>query len=315
MKARILVVDEAPELRDRLCRVLAAEGHEVLEAEERAQALALAREDPLLLVVVGLSGEGLDVVGELRRAAPDTTVVAVADGTRPEMLGAAHRLGAWGCTNDASGVTDAVRRAADRARLLHDNQIVRDDLRRAVDDLDRLNARLADLANRDGLTGLYNSRSFREALDQELSRARRHGRAFSVILLDVDDFRDYDEACGRLAGDALLRTVARLLQEHGRGSTVIARWARDAFALLVPEVDGAGAQSYAETVRREIEEHAFAGREAQRRGRITISAGIATHPGTGSDGWGLIDAAERALEEAKVRGGNGVYLFEPVLRA
>jgi diguanylate cyclase (GGDEF)-like protein len=312
MKARVLVVDEVPERCDRLRRALSAEGHEVLEAEDRAQLLALAREDPLLLVVVGLAGDAAHLIGELRRAAPETTIVAAADGARPEALDAARRLGAWGCTGDAAGVAEAVRGAADRARLLRDNELVRADLRRAVDDLDRLNARLADLANRDGLTGLHNSRSFREALEQELSRARRHRRSFSVILLDVDDFRTYDEACGRLAGDALLRSVARLLQEHGRGSTVLARWSRDAFALLVPEVDGAGAQGYAEIVRRNVEEQTFAGREAQRRGRITVSVGIATHPETGGDAWGLLDAAERALEEAQVRGGNTVCLFEPV---
>jgi diguanylate cyclase (GGDEF)-like protein len=137
-------------------------------------------------------------------------------------------------------------------------------------------------------------------------RAQRYHGTFSLIFMDVDHFKHYNDTQGHLAGDEVLRTLGLLLLQEQRATTTAARYGGEEFVLMLPEAPKAGARALAEKVRTRVEAHPFAGREAQPAGAVTISAGVAAYPEDGSDANTLIEAADRALYEAKHSGRNKV---------
>jgi two-component system, cell cycle response regulator len=161
------------------------------------------------------------------------------------------------------------------------------------------------LASTDGLTDLYNHRTFHERLAQEVDRANRYARPLSLVMIDVDHFKIYNDTCGHPQGDMVLRELARLLREVSRTSDIVARYGGDEFALILPETDCVSAQKIGHRLRDHVERHAFAGEECLPRGTLTISVGVATHTlaGTKED---LVKSADGALYSAKRAGGNRV---------
>ena len=139
-----------------------------------------------------------------------------------------------------------------------------------------------------------------------MARCRRHKRWLSLAFADVDHFKKYNDAQGHLAGDSLLSELGRLLTSYGRKSTIIARYGGEEFVLVVPETDHHGALTYAENVRKLVENHPFPGRETQPDGKITLSIGVATFPEHGTDANALIKHADDALYRAKNSGRNSV---------
>ncbi len=175
--------------------------------------------------------------------------------------------------------------------------------------------KLEELALRDGLTGLYNHRFFQEALEAELARCSRHSRTAGLIFLDVDHFKNYNDLHGHVAGDDLLRSLARIISNtgddpeiriRGRLSDIAARYGGEEFVIILPEADKAGTAVRAERVRKQVEEYPFPGREQQPGGRLTVSIGVASFPGDALTKRELIEAADNALLKAKRAGRNRV---------
>jgi diguanylate cyclase (GGDEF)-like protein len=161
-------------------------------------------------------------------------------------------------------------------------------------------------ADRDGLTGLFNHRYLREALEVELARSRRHGHVFSLVLLDVDHFKHYNDTHGHLAGDEVLRGLGRIVLETNRITDLCARYGGEEFAILLPETGRAGVLVRAERMRRAVEEHPFPKRETQPLEKVTISLGCSCYPEDGQDAPTLIGRADEALYRAKQKGRNTV---------
>jgi diguanylate cyclase (GGDEF)-like protein len=204
-----------------------------------------------------------------------------------------------------------VNRAIDRYKLAADNHALMDHMKQNAEELERLNAQLTDMANRDALTGLYNHRYFREVLDKELARAERHDRVFSLVFIDIDHFKNYNDTHGHLAGDDLLRRLAGVLRQQSRKSTVVVRYGGEEFVLLVPEADQDAARQFAENLRRAVEQHPFPGRECQPSGKLTLSLGVAAFPVSGRTSTELIDHADKALYRSKHGGRNLVSVWDP----
>ena len=142
-------------------------------------------------------------------------------------------------------------------------------------DLEQANARLSELSMTDGLTGIANRRQFDEALDAEWKRARREGRAVSLLMIDVDHFKHYNDALGHLAGDDCLKRVAQALREHAaRPGDLFARYGGEEFAVIARNTDAGGASMLAERLRRAIEAEPFIFEKQPIK--VTISVGIAT---------------------------------------
>lgn len=166
-------------------------------------------------------------------------------------------------------------------------------------ELEQANQKLEDLARTDGLTGLFNHRHFQDTLAREMKLALRGGVALSVILLDVDHFKKYNDSFGHPAGDFVLKQIATVLTESARASDVVARYGGEEFAIILSMTDAEGAVVVAERVRAAVE-----GAEWPERA-ITASFGVASmgiyqSPST------LIKAADEALYAAKEAGRNRI---------
>jgi two-component system cell cycle response regulator len=109
----------------------------------------------------------------------------------------------------------------------------------------------------DGLTQIHNKRYLFEALERELIRARRHSRALSVIMFDIDFFKRINDECGHLAGDYVLRELSEVVQERIRRDEVFARYGGEEFVIMLPETELEGAVTLAETLREKVSEHRF----------------------------------------------------------
>jgi diguanylate cyclase (GGDEF)-like protein/putative nucleotidyltransferase with HDIG domain len=177
--------------------------------------------------------------------------------------------------------------------------------------LTTLRTRIADANRTDPLTGLINRRAFEELLELELERAERAGRPISVVVGDIDRFREVNEQNGHAAGDAALQSVARNALKWKRRIDVAARIGGEEFGLLLPETDERGAFIVAERLRRAAH-RSF----AETTAGVKFSFGVATAPGHGADAVGLLRAADQAVAAAKDLGGDRTVIYsDEVARA
>lgn len=173
-------------------------------------------------------------------------------------------------------------------------------------ELEQKNRQLKALADTDALTGLKNRRAFEDRLEQELARARRHGHPLSLVLLDIDHFKSYNDSYGHPKGDDVLRQVGRLLSRMMRDTDFAARYGGEEFAILLSQTDRGGAKQVAERLRKGIEDAAWEERPITASlGVASLAAGMDTVPE-------LIEHADRALYRSKEAGRNRVSVANPV---
>ena len=165
---------------------------------------------------------------------------------------------------------------------------------------------VAEQAVTDELTGLSNNRRFRELISKEAARAERFGHELSLIMLDIDDFKQINDTYGHLQGDKVLRMVGRVLQLESRGVDEPARYGGEEFAVALPETGLEGALDLAERVRARIESEQVPRAGGGGPVSVTASIGVASMPGSADGGEKLIAAADAALYEAKRAGKNRV---------
>ncbi|HLJ55890.1 MAG TPA: diguanylate cyclase, partial [Chthonomonadaceae bacterium] len=164
--------------------------------------------------------------------------------------------------------------------------------------LERLNSQLEALATTDCLTGLNNHRRFQETLRSEIERAARTGSTLSVLLLDVDEFKAYNDTYGHPAGDTVLKMLGDILRDTARSSDLVSRYGGEEFAIIVTDSDAEGAMFAAERFRVAIESAPWPER------RITASFGVATQSAAANDPAALVALADSALYRSKNRGRN-----------
>jgi diguanylate cyclase (GGDEF)-like protein len=176
--------------------------------------------------------------------------------------------------------------------------------------VEELIARLYDAARTDPLTKLSNRRGFRELLDLELARARRGGTQMTVVVGDLDHFKEVNDRAGHQVGDAALQRLARVLQHGKRQIDAVARVGGEEFALILPDTDAHDGFLVAERLRCEVREE-FAADTVP----VTISFGVAAYPAQGETAASLLRAADEALYAAKASGRNRTVLHSPALRS
>lgn len=188
-------------------------------------------------------------------------------------------------------------------------------LERAVQErtaeLETANRELKRLATTDGLTGLLNHRAFQEVLAFELLRAKRHPRPLTLCMVDIDNFKQFNDALGHPAGDELLREVARTVRESLRAIDIIARYGGEEFAVILLDTDPLEGRRAAEKIGETVRHRIFSGEEHQPGGRVTVSIGIAAYPEQARSQAELIEKADIALYEAKRQGKDRAVLFGP----
>ncbi len=184
--------------------------------------------------------------------------------------------------------------------------------KQAAAELMAANAKLDDLAHRDGLTDLSTRRAFDESLEREVGRSRRAKTPLSLLLIDVDWFKRYNDAYGHPAGDECLRAVARCIQATARRPTdLAARYGGEEFAVILPETDARGAFVIAETLKAAVRDLQLEHNGSEKK-VVTVSIGVATFEGTGElEIAKLLRRADEALYGAKAAGRDRVHGWRP----
>lgn len=173
--------------------------------------------------------------------------------------------------------------------------------------LEEANRKLKIMATLDGLTGLYNRQSFDEILSKEWSRSDRHGQPLSLIMVDIDNFKNVNDTYGHQAGDLAIREIAMALKKTVRKCDYVSRYGGEEFAVILPQTELPNAFLTAERLRSAVQTHAFS---LKKNGnlRLTVSCGVATaHPKGDAKPEALIDEADSALYKAKTTGRNQVF--------
>lgn len=164
--------------------------------------------------------------------------------------------------------------------------------------------RLEQLSTTDGLTGLTNHRHFQTRLQAETERARRSNLALSLLMVDVDHFKRFNDRYGHPSGDTALREVARVLSDGRRINDLVCRYGGEEFAIVLPDTDGDAAEGLAERIRVRFTGQAESA--TKHLHGLTVSIGVASAPEDGSTAQDLLQSADVALYRAKRRGRNRV---------
>jgi len=192
-------------------------------------------------------------------------------------------------------------------------------LRQGQEALAAINTTLAEknkelhvLSITDGLTGLHNRKHFMEVLAHEMARARRHTHPFSVMMVDIDHFKQYNDTFGHQAGDDLLRKIGAIFTETLRSVDCASRYGGDEFIVLLPEVGAGGALDVANRIRERVTAEVVNG--DTKRVAVTATIGVACFPEHGETPEAIIASADGALYDAKRNGRNRVLLVRNTLR-
>lgn len=197
-----------------------------------------------------------------------------------------------------------------RARLLRSEDASRaanEALESQLQEIHALQAQLREQAHRDPLTGLYNRRYFDNALEREWMQSKREGQPLSLVLIDIDFFKQINDTYGHPAGDEVLKQMAAQLDEQTRASDVVCRYGGEEFLVLLPGMSQADALERSEQWRTRFVSTVMVFGEL--RIQATISIGIAAYPGHGTSAQALIRSADHALYCAKNEGRNCVRVF------
>ncbi len=179
-------------------------------------------------------------------------------------------------------------------------------------ELAEANTRLAQLAVTDGLTGLFNHRHLHERLTLEIERSARNGLPLSLLMIDVDHFKNYNDRNGHPTGDELLRQLARIMGDGRRANDFVARYGGEEFAIVLVDTPKFTAAQVAERLRAQVAEYRFEHRDEQPGGLVSISIGVSSFPDDAVEGDGLVRMADEALYRAKREGRNRVVLASPI---
>ena len=182
----------------------------------------------------------------------------------------------------------------------------REELASINETLREKNVELHEISITDSLTGLYNRKHLMETLDKEVSRSQRHSRSFSLLVIDIDHFKKYNDTYGHLAGDEVLSKLASVFKESIRSSDYAARYGGEEFIIMLPEIGPEQGVEAAERIRHKVAEEIFSGDGESIK--VTISVGVACYPKNGKDAESVIRNADAALYEAKELGRNLVIL-------
>ena len=310
-RIKILVVDDEQIIREMLKEHLTDEGYTVTAVGSGEAALEIFKEDPEHMVItdIRMGGmSGVQLLEEIRNLEPEAVVIMITSHASLDSAVETMRAGAYDYIfkpfEDLDQITQVVMRAMDKIALLHENQMLVENLAQSNERMEQSNESLRELATRDGLTGLFNHRHFKEVLGRELTRAGRYQRPLCLIMADVDHFKDYNDAHGHPAGDHALKTLAQIITFRLRDVDSCARYGGEEFAILLPETDLASGKVVSDEIRSQVEEHDFGDLETQPFGKITISLGVAEFPSDSEDSASLIKKADEALYRAKHNGRN-----------
>jgi len=302
----ILVVDDEESIRDIVTQVLEDDGHTLISVHSAEKALKVLSCTKIHLVITDIRMDGMDgikLLEKIKTTNPGIEVIIMTSHASLETSVKSLRAGAFDYLmkpfDDIESISTIVNRVIKKLEQEHQSKEI-------VANLKDENKELNQLAQRDGLTQLYNHRHFKERFAEEVSRANRYNRELSLIFLDIDHFKVFNDLNGHPAGDAMLKIFSKLLEERVRNVDIVARYGGEEFVIVLPETEKKGAMILANSIRKQISEYPFEGRENQPEHKVTVSVGIATYPNDGMSTETLIKHSDDALYLAKRNGRNRV---------
>ena len=303
---RILVVDDKEIIRTTITQVLEDDGYKVVTASNGVEALAVYEKEHFPIVITDIympEMTGIDLLAAIKEIDDTTQVIVMTSYASIDSAISTTRAGAYDYLTkpfeDIEVISNVVRRAAEKVRLEQKTRHLVEMLKLKTEQLKQSNAHLQSLATRDSLTGLYNHRYFQENLTTELNRAQRYRRPFSLLFIDLDHFKTFNDTNGHLDGDKLLIALSNLFMESFRKTDIVCRYGGDEFAVILPEASKQKAHMLAAKLHARVADQPFDGREVMPEGRVTISIGTATYPDDETDAVGLLRHADQIMYEAK----------------
>jgi len=294
----ILIVDDSAVIRMTIGEYLRIFGYAIDAAENAEQALSILQSKKIDVVItdIKMNGgmDGLELTGQIKKSY-DSDVIVIT-----------------GHSKDYS-YEEAIDRGADdivfkpfnpEELLLRLKRVLRK--RNLTQERDRVLMELKTLAITDSLTGLYNRRHFYHELEIEISRVIRHGHRLSLLLIDIDDFKKYNDRHGHIDGDKVLRKTADLIASCMRKMDSAYRYGGEEFTLILG-CDFETACRVAERLRTSIEERCSTFADSNIRRNVTVSIGLATFGRDGEAADRLVQIADARMYRAKSRGKNQVY--------
>ena len=320
--AMVLLVDDQAIVGEAVRRMLADQPdidfHYCADPERAVHTAGEIQPTVILQDLVLPGTDGLSLVREYRAidAMRDVPIIVLSTREDPVVKRDAFKAGANDYLVKLPDPIELVARIRHHSRA-YLNQLQRDEAYRALREsqqkLLEANLELQRLSTLDGLTGLSNRRHLNVCLEAEWLRARRDASPLSLLMIDVDQFKAYNDSSGHPAGDEVLRRLAELMRGHTRRSTdLAARYGGEEFVMLLPDTPAEGALQIARSLRQAMAALQLA-HPASTVGRyVTVSVGVATRvPSRDELSSALIDAADRALYTAKQAGRDRVAVHKP----
>lgn len=288
-KIKILVVDNEKETLHLLTQVLSKAGYEVDTASDIQETFEKINKNGYSVLLIELNvangTSNRDVIKKIKETNGDICVIVITAYPSIRSAVEAMREGAYDYITkpfDTEEIMLVVGRVAERYYLL--KEAGQKELYR-------------ELAITDGLTGVYNHRHLHEVLPREIERAKRYSQPFSLLMIDIDDFKKFNDTQGHLAGDKLLSSLGRLLVAATRNADIIFRYGGEEFMVLLPQVGKKGGVEAAKRLLALIEQQL----------PIRVSIGVASFPEDGTNNKDeLIHKADTAMYKAKQLGKNRI---------
>ncbi len=298
MRKTVLIVDDDEYILETAKDILEEKGFEVHLAKNGASALEKAREVKPVVALLDIKLpdiEGIELLRKLKEMDPGLYVIILTGYASLENAIGALKEGAFDYLQkpiEWEKLLSAIERAFEKKK--------EEERREEVVNYYR------DLSIRDSLTGLYNNAHFKELLEVEVKRSERYGHPLSLLMIDIDDFKKWQDKRGHLSGDRALKEIGNLIRSIVRGVDIVARYGGEEFAILMAETPKEMARLAAERVRKAIESlNLVDGRDP-----LTVSIGVAEFPRDAREPEELIEKADMALYKAKREGKNRVHVWD-----
>ncbi|MBU1163022.1 MAG: diguanylate cyclase [Proteobacteria bacterium] len=298
----ILVIDDSKLIAHVAKNILTKQGHEVLLAQDGETGLDIARDKKPDLILLDLILPGMDGYGICERIKNDSTIKDI-----PIIMLTSKAEHADKVRGLELGASDYVTKPFDEGELrARVNTHLR--IKELYESVQEKNRMLLEMANRDGLTGLYNHRYFQETIAKDFKKALRYNESLACVLFDIDHFKKFNDTYGHPVGDIVLKTLGELVKNLMRDSDLAARYGGEEFALILYHTEAKDAYDIAERLRKTVEQHKFQAEDLVLSVNISIGVACYYHPDI-QDAKTLIECADKALYRAKEEGRNRVVAF------